>query len=73
MSLVQHQRFISFKKDKLKTQFLGQKGVATKRFFFYEPVFCKMRKVIIFWGGPFLGKFWLMLKNTIQIGISAHF
>ena len=50
---------------------LVKRGVATNGFF-YQPVFWKMSKVIVlFW--VFFGNFWLMFKNTIKIGISAHF
>ena len=39
----------------------GQEGGCNKRFFFYQPV-CVLQNV----GGPFLGKFWLIFKNTIK-------
>ena len=38
-----------------KHQFLVKRGVSTKRFFFMSLVFCKMRKVIVFFGGHFFG------------------
>ena len=42
-----------FQKNQVeKHQFLGKKGVATKRFF-YDPVFCKKGKVIVFFGAIF--------------------
>ena len=56
-----------FKTNNLKTHthtFLVKRGVATKRFFCYELVFCKMSKVIVFLWGPILGIFWVMFKNT---------
>ena len=37
------------------TSFWSRGGVATKRFHFYQPVFCKIWKVIVFFGG---GPFW---------------
>ena len=43
-----------FKTNNLTKQtFLVKRGVATNVFFFYEPVFCKMSKVIVSW--PFFG------------------
>ena len=46
-----------------KHTFWVKRGVATKRFFFfYQPVFCKMWKVIVFWG-PFFGQIWLKFKK----------
>ena len=33
--------------------------------------FGKCEKLSFFW--PIFAKFWLMFKNTIKIGISAHF
>ena len=63
MFFVQHHCF-PFKTNKLKNTHFGQKGGCNKTVFFYEPVFCKMWKVI-FLIGHFWGKFWLMLKNTI--------
>ena len=39
---VQHQCFWFQKTQVEKHQFLVKRGVATKRFLFYEPVFCKM-------------------------------
>ena len=45
-----------------KKTFLVKRGVATKRVFFYQPVFWKMSKVIVFLG-HFFGKFWLMFKK----------
>ena len=47
--------------EKKKHQFLVKGGLQQNRFF-YDPVFCKMWKVIVFWG-HFLGKFWLMFKK----------
>ena len=44
-----------FQNKQFKTQFFGQEGGCNKRFFF---VFCKMWKVIVFWGGFFCCKFW---------------
>ena len=43
--------FLSLKKDKLKTNMFGQEGDCNKAFF-YEPMFYKMWKVIVFWA-PF--------------------
>ena len=39
-----------------------KRGVATKRVFFYQPVFWKMSKVIVFFG-HFFGNFWVMFKK----------
>ena len=63
---------ISKQTTKKYIYFLVKRGVATKRFF-YQPVFWKTWKVIVFFCVPFLGKSWVMFKNTIKIGISAHF
>ena len=55
-----------------KHKFLVKRGVATKRFF-YQPVFCKMSKVIVF-VCPFLGHILVdVQESTIKIGISAQF
>ena len=53
-----------------KTSKKWTRGVATK-VFFYEPVFCKMWKVTVFW--PFLPNFGWCSKNTNKTGISSHF
>ena len=47
----EHKGF-GFKTKNLKNQKkkkLVKRGVATKRVFFYQPVFWKMSKVIVFW------------------------
>ena len=62
-----------FKTNNLKKHNFWSKGGLQQNNFFHEPVFCKMSKVIVFLGGHFLGKFWVMFKDTIKIGISAHF
>ena len=49
----------SFKKNKLKST---KKNQLQQNLFFYEPVFCKMWKVIVFFC-PFFAKFWLMFKK----------
>ena len=56
----------NWKSQKTNKNKLQQNG------FFYEPVFCKMWKVIVFFC-PFLPNFGSCSKNTIKIGISAHF
>ena len=59
-----------FQNKQLKnTHIFGQEGgggVETKRFFYINLCFAKCEKLSFFWGGPFLGKLWLMLKNTIK-------
>ena len=62
-----------FKTNNLTTKqtFLVKRGVATKRFF-YEPVFCKMSKVIVFFGLCFFWQFLFDFKKHYKIGISAH-
>ena len=72
MFFVQHQ-CSSFKKELIKHQFCVKRGGGLQQNIFKQPVFCKMWKAIVFLGGPFLGKFWLMLKNHYKIGISAYF
>ena len=52
------------KKTKLKSTKKKQKNKLQQNgFFFYEPVFCKMSKVIVFFLAPFLPKFWLLFKK----------
>ena len=66
---VQHKCFwFQNKQLKKKQNFFDKWGVATKRFFFYQPVFLqnvksypKCQKLSIFC--PFLGKFWVMFKK----------
>ena len=56
-----------------KHHFLVKGGGATK-LFFYQPVFWKMWKVIVFCVSLFWAKFgWSNSKSTMKIGISAHF
>ena len=62
-----------FKKPKLKNTNFGSKGGLQHNGFFYEPVFCKMWKVIVFGGGFFWQFFGCFSKNTLKIGILAHF
>ena len=62
-----------FKKPKLKNTFFQKKGGCNITGFFYEPVFCKMWKVIVFFLAFFLAIFWLFFKKHYKIGISAHF
>ena len=50
MFFVQHQCFWFQNKQLNKTEIFGQKGGCNKTVFFYEPVFCKMSKVIVFLG-----------------------
>ena len=59
------------KKHKLENTNFWSKGVATKRFFFYNLCFAKCEKLSVF--APFWAKFWLMFKSTLKLGISAHF
>ena len=66
--------FLVSKNQVEKHQFLVKGGVATKRFFFFMNLcFAKCEKLSFFGGGHFWGIFWVMFKNTIKIGISAHF
>ena len=48
--------FLVSKQTTKKKLFFVKRGVATKRFFFLQPVFCKMWKVIVFFA-PFLPNF----------------
>ena len=60
-------KVFGFKTDnQKKTEFFGQKGVATKRAFFNQPLFCKMRKVIVFFVPLFWANFGRCSKNTIK-------
>ena len=66
-------KVFGFKTKNLKKTFFGQKGGCNKTGFFYQPVFWKMSKVIVFFC-PFFWQFWVdVQKNTVKIGISAHF
>ena len=67
---VQHQCFW-FQKAQVENTNFGSKGGLQQNVFFYEPVFCKMWKAIIFC--HIFGKFWLYFKKHYKIGISAHF
>ena len=49
-------------KTKLQNTKFWSKGGLQQNVFFYEPVFCKMWKLIVFFG-PFFGKFWLLFKK----------
>ena len=60
---VQHECFWLQNKQQ-KTQMFGQGGGCNKVFFFYQPVFCKMWKVIVF-GGPFLGQILVDVQTTL--------
>ena len=62
-----------FKKTKLKNTNFWSKGELQQNGFFYDPVFCKVWKVIVFLGVIFLTNFGWCSKNTIKIGISALF
>ena len=54
--------FMFQKKTTKRTPTFGQEGGgATKHFL--SPVLCKMWKVIVFFWGPFGGKFWLMFNK----------
>ena len=51
-------------KQTTKKKNLVKRGVATKRFFFYQPLFCKMWKVIVFFG-PFFWQFLGDIQKTL--------
>ena len=55
-----------------KNTFFQKYGGLQHNGFFYEPVFCKMWKVIVFFGN-FWGIFWLFFKKHYKKGILAHF
>ena len=57
----------SFKKNKLKStkKQKKKKTIATKRFFFYEPVFCKMSKVIVFFVASFFCQILVDVQKTL--------
>ena len=61
-----------FKKTKLKNTNFWSKGGLQQNGFFSEPVFCKMWKVIVFFGAIFWSNFGWCANNTIKIG-SCHF
>ena len=63
----------SFKKNKLKSTKKQKKTNCNKTGFFYEPVFCKMSKVIVFFLPLFCQILVDVQKNTMKIGISANF
>ena len=73
MLFVQHQCFWFQKTQVEKHYFLVKRGVATKRLFFNNLCFAKCEKLSFFLG-PFFGQILVdVQKNTINIGISAHF
>ena len=73
MFFVQHHCFW-FQKNQVEKHIFSKKGGGgNKTGFFYEPVFCKMSKVIVFFWAFFLHFFGCLSKNTIKIGILAHF
>ena len=57
---------------KKKRNFWVKRGVATKRVFFINLCFEKCEKLWLFWG-HFLEIFGWCSKNTVKIGVSAHF
>ena len=68
---VQHQCFWFQKNQVEKQQFLVKRGVSTQRVFLSTCVLQNVKSYRFFC--HFLGNMWLMLKNTINLGISAHF
>ena len=62
-----------FKECKFKkTLFFSKKrGLQHNGFFFMSLCFAKCEKLSFFW--QFFGIFWLIFKNTIKIGVLAHF
>ena len=64
--------FLVSKNPSWKTHFF-KKGGLQHNGFFYEPVFCKMWKVIVFFWQFFWQFFGCFSKNTIKIGSLAHF
>ena len=62
--------FLVSKNTSSKTPIFGQKGGCNITGFFYEPVFCKMWKVIVFWGGFFLQFFGCFSKKHYK---NRHF
>ena len=64
--------FLKKCKFKKKTPIFGQEGGCNITVFFYQPVFCKMWKVIVF-GGAFFANFCCFQKKHYKIGILAHF
>ena len=75
MLSVQHKGFwFQNRQLKKKNEMFGQKGGCNKTGFFRNLCFAKCQKVIVvslfFW--PFFGNYWVMFKNTIKIGMSAH-
>ena len=65
--------FLVSKKPKFKNTNFWSKGGLQHNGVFYQPVFCKMWKVIVFGGFFFWQIFGCFSKNTIKIGILAHF
>ena len=56
---------LGFKTNNTKNTIFWSRGGLQQNAFFYQPVFSKCEKVIVFWGGPSLGQFWLMFKKTL--------
>ena len=72
MFFVQHHCFW-FQKTQVEKHIFLKKGGLQQNGVFYEPVFCKMWKVIVFFWQFFWQFFGCFSKNTIKIGILAHF
>ena len=71
MFFVQHQGFWFQHKQLKKQNVWSTRGLQQNGVFFYQPVFYKMSKVIVF--GHFGAIFGWCSKSTVKIGISAHF
>ena len=74
MFSVRHKGFWFHNKELKKNKNLVKRGVATKRFFFLSICVLQNVKSYRFFFGPFFWQFWVdVQKNTVKIGISAHF
>ena len=62
MFFVQHHCFW-FQKTQVEKHIFSKKGGLQQNGFFYEPVFCKMSKVIVFWLAFFFAFFGLFFKK----------
>ena len=69
---VQHQ-CLALRNASSKKHIFSNKGGLQHNGVFYEPVFCKMWKVIVFFWHFFGQFFGCFSKNTIKMGILAHF
>ena len=74
MFSVQHKGFgFKTKNLKKKNNIFWSKGGLQQNGLFYQTCVLENVKSYRFFFAHFLGNFWVMFKNTVKIGVSAHF